>query len=400
MSATTTPEDRTQVLLITLVWLAGLGAAAQFGKIALVLPEICAIYPMSDVALGFLISCVGMVGLIFGVVGGILIGSFGIRRAFVFGMLMAGCLSLVQSLSPPFFVMLALRIIDGGSHLAIVISGPILMARHSSAAARPAVMTLWSSFFGISFVLVALIAPRIVAGFGVPGLLASHGGYMLVIGLLLWAVLPVPSQPAKVAGSVTQLTLRAVAQLHVSIYRSPVKSAAALGFVWYTGLYISLLTFLPGFVDEARRVGLSASLPLASIVTSLTLGIVLLRFVAPVRACQIGYAVTALAAIPVWILAGQESAYVVACLILLGATGFAPGASFAALADLNPKEEDRAHATGAIAQMGNVGTTCGPPVLAAIIGVAGIAGVALFAIGLSLAGIAVHWAVERRRNRM
>lgn len=389
---------QTNLAIVTLVWLAGLGAAAQFGKVAISLESFRAVYDVGEVALGFLISCVGFVGLTLGVFGGILITRAGIRRAFVIGLVLAAGLSALQALLPPFPVMIALRILEGATHLAIVIAGPILMARHSSDNARPAVMTLWSSFFGLSFMLIALIAPPLLRAGGLPLLMLAHTGYMLLIAIALWRILPAPTAVQAAPVQEVSFDLRSMLRLHVSIYRSPFTSAAALGFVWYTATYIAVLAYLPGFVSESHRTGLAASLPLASIVTSLTLGIVLLRFVPAVRAVQIGYILTALAALPLLITHGNDATFIIACLFLLAATGFVPGASFATLAALNTSDEARAHATGALAQMGNVGTTCGPPVLAAIILQAGLFGAVVFVIFLSLCGAAVHAILARRRE--
>lgn len=391
--------QKSQWLIIFLVWAAGLGAAAQFGKVAVALDEFRKIYSVSEVSLGFLISCVGLIGLVFGVVAGILIPKIGIRRGFVIGMFAAAILSALQSLALPFSTLVFLRIIEGASHLCIVVAGPILMARHSSDAARPSVMTLWSSFFGLSYMLIALIAPSLIKQNGVSGLFLAHAGYMLLLGALLWLVLPVQHHSSKTADRAEPLTLAAVLRLHATIYRSPWTSAAALGFVFYTGLYIALLTYLPDFVDASLRTGLSATLPLASIVTSLTFGVILLRFVEPVRAVIFGYIVIALAALPLSFLLGNQAAFVIACLFLLGATGFVPGASFAALASLNTDDTQRAHATGAIAQLGNVGTTCGPPILAAIVASAGIFGTVGFVLLFCACGIGVHLVLAgRRRN--
>lgn len=388
---------RTDYAIVTLVWMAGLGAAAQFGKVAISLAAFREIYPVGEVALGFLISCVGLAGLTLGVLGGILITRVGIRRAFVTGLVLAALLSAVQALLPPYPVMIALRVLEGATHLAIVIAGPILMARHSSDVARPAVMTLWSSFFGLSFMLIALLAPPILRAGGLASLMLAHGAYMLALALLLWRILPAPIAPHESALKDVPLTLKSVLSLHLSIYHSPVTSAAALGFVWYTATYISVLTYLPGFVDASHRTGLSASLPLASIITSLTLGIVLLRYVTPVRAVQIGYLLSALAALPLLFVYGNDAAFILACLLLMGASGFVPGASFAALAALNTTDERRAHATGALAQMGNVGTTCGPPILAAIISAFDLPGTVVFVVLLSLGGILLHAVLSRRR---
>lgn len=390
---------RTDYVIVLLVWMAGLGAAAQFGKIAISLTAFRDVYDVGEVALGFLISCVGAVGLTLGVLGGILITRVGIRRAFVTGLILAAVLSALQALLPPYPLMIVLRVLEGATHLAIVIAGPILMARHSSDAARPAVMTLWSSFFGLSFMLIALLAPPLLRAGGLPLLLLAHSAYMLTLALALWRYLPAPIAPHESALQDVPLTLIGILRLHLSIYRSPVTNAAALGFVWYTATYISVLTYLPVFVAESQRSGLAASLPLASILTSLTLGILLLRYVSPVRAVQIGYVLTALAALPLLFFFGNDAAFIIACLLLMGATGFVPGASFATLAALNISDEGRAHATGALAQMGNVGTTCGPPILAAIILAAGVSGVVIFVLLLSLCGVAVHEVLSRRRAR-
>ena len=122
-------EDITHWLVVLLVWGAGLGAAAQFGKIAVTIDVFRENYPVGEVALGFLISCVG---LVFGVVGGIFSPRLGIKRMLILGIFSAGVLSALQSFSMPFFLLIILRIFEGASHLFIVVAGPILMARNSS----------------------------------------------------------------------------------------------------------------------------------------------------------------------------------------------------------------------------------------------------------------------------
>ena len=391
-------EHRSEWYIILLVWAAGLGAAAQFGKVAIALGEFRAVYQVSEVSLGFLISCVGIVGLVFGVLGGILISNFGIKRAFIWGMFIAAALSALQSIMLPFPLLLATRILEGGSHLSIVVAGPILMARHSSDRARSSVMTLWSSFFGLSYMFVALIAPNIVARGGLSWLLLSHAIYMFAIAFLLLLALPASKPPKNKTLQPVGFSFDELIKLQLSIYRSPWLSAAAFGFVFYTALYIALLTYLPTFVDKVYQGELSATLPLASIATSLTLGVVLLRFVHPVRAVMIGYFLTLLAVIPLYFTFGDDRVFILACLLLLGAIGLVPGASFAALAALNRTDQDRAYATGAIAQLGNLGTTTGPPMLAAIVPLAGVSGTVSFVMALSLSGILVHHWLARRRN--
>lgn len=392
-------EDITHWLVVLLVWGAGLGAAAQFGKIAVTIDVFREIYPVGEVALGFLISCVGFVGLVFGVVGGIFSPRLGIKRMFILGIFSAAVLSALQSFSMPFFLLIILRIFEGASHLFIVVAGPILMARHSSLRARSGIMTLWSSFFGLSYMIVALIAPWIIARAGLQGLLLSHAFYMLIIGLCLSKSLKSGAAHSKNKDEHDSFDFANLLKLHVKIYQSPWLSAAALGFVFYTGLYIALLTYLPEFVAPEWRTGLSASLPFASIVVSLTFGVVLLGFVSAVQAVVIGYILIAISAFPLLLVVGNDPLFVALSIVLIGSTGIVPGASFAALAELNQSDQDRAYATGAIAQLGNVGTSCGPPLLAAIIAVSGVLGTVGFIILFCFFGILVHLLLARRRSK-
>ena len=85
-------------------------------------------------------------------------------------------------------------------------------------------------------------------------------------------------------------------------------------------------------------------------------------------------------------------------LLLSAAVGLVQSASFAAIAQLNTTHENRSRAAGAIAQLGNVGTTSGTPILAALIAAWGINGLAAFAFVLSLGGIAVHAWLKARRG--
>jgi nitrate/nitrite transporter NarK len=85
--------------------------------------------------------------------------------------------------------------------------------------------------------------------------------------------------------------------------------------------------------------------------------------------------------------------------LLSAALGIVQGASFAAIPELNTGPDDRARAAGAVAQLGNLGTTTGTPVLAVLLAAAGPPGLAIAAILLCGLGIAVHALQARRRAR-
>jgi MFS transporter, DHA1 family, inner membrane transport protein len=74
------------------------------------------------------------------------------------------------------------------------------------------------------------------------------------------------------------------------------------------------------------------------------------------------------------------------------------GASFASIPELVAGPDNRARAAGAVAQLGNLGTTTGTPVLAALLASSGAPGLALAATTLCALGIAVHSLQARRRT--
>ena len=140
-------------LQVILLWLAGLGAATQFAKIAVPFAQVGLYYPAHGEALGWLLSIISLMGAILGAVSGAIAGKIGPLRLLAFGLVLGGAVSLLQAMIPPFPVMLASRIVEGLSHLAIVVAAPTLIAQLTRGRARNAAMVLWSSFFGVAFAL-------------------------------------------------------------------------------------------------------------------------------------------------------------------------------------------------------------------------------------------------------
>ncbi|MGC1259390.1 MAG: MFS transporter, partial [Jannaschia helgolandensis] len=78
------------------------------------------------------------------------------------------------------------------------------------------------------------------------------------------------------------------------------------------------------------------------------------------------------------------------------AMGLIPGASFAAIPAWNAAPGDRARATGAIAQLGNLGTVTGTPVFALTFAAGGMAALSLLMVTMSVLGLALAlWSGRR-----
>ena len=375
------------MLLVLLLWCAGLGAAAQFGKISILYEPLRGSYGANgEVALGLVVSIVGVVGLVFGTTAGLLVARVGPRRAIVAALAAGAAMSAVQSAFPSYPLMLASRIIEGASHLGIVVVGPTMIAALAPEAKRPLAMTLWSSFFGVTYAVLALIGPLVTP----IGLFLGHAGYMAALAVVLAVTLP--KDPRVAPAPMTNLLGQ-----HAQIYASPRLAAPAMGFCFYTFLYVAILTLLPPETPVTHRALIAAGMPLASIAVSLTLGVRLLRRISAVHLVQYGYAAAIPGFLLLWAFWGNGAGMVVAGFWLSAALGIVQGASFASIPELNATPEARTKSAGAIAQLGNLGTTTGTPVLAALLAASGPAGLVLAASLLCALGILLHSFQARRR---
>lgn len=381
------------VLTALLLWAAGLGAAAQFGKMSVIYDALGEIYPVQrGVGIGIMVSVIGIVGLVFGVTAGGLITRIGPKRALLMALALGAAISLLQSLIPPYAIVLATRVPEGLSHLAIVIVGPTAIAATANPRFQGFVMTLWGSFFGVAFAMLAYFGPALVADQGPGRLFQLHALWLLLCLAALWYLMPADLRGQNVAPRLS------LAQQHLAIYRSPKLAAPAMGFVFYTVTYVAILTLLPGAVQGDWSKFVAVAMPLVSIIVSLTLGVWLLGQMPAFRVVQFGFALAILAAILLWMFWGQGTAQAAIACLLSSAMGIVQGASFASIPQLNAKQADRALAAGGIAQLGNLGTTTGTPALALILAHAGPTGLMLFLVVFSALGILVHSMQAARRG--
>lgn len=361
---------RTSWPLVFLLLIAGLFSAAQFGKLTLTLD--LAVLHYGALA-GAMVSVVGVVGIVFGAVAGAHIARFGVRRALLIALAAGAVLSGIQSLLPPAPVMVALRVAEGMSHLAIVVAAPTLMAGLASDRDRPVVMGIWASFFGVALALMAVMLPSILALGGLNAVFLTHGIGMGLVGLALWRVLPETPRSAEPPSPYIQE--------HFRIYSDPRTAIAGAGFVFYTVLFIALVAVLPG------ALGLSVQsisiLPLISLIGTFGAGFLARRY-PPALISSVGFGLTAAALLGVGLYPGFATA-----LVLFLAVGLIPGGCFATIPYFNSTLATRARATGAIAQCGNIGTTTGTPIFIAALFWGGLPAVTALGIGFCAMGMVV-----------
>lgn len=376
--------------LIFAIWAAGLGVAAQYGKISIIFDRMAELYPTAGGTLSFTVSLVGIVGIVFGLVAGVFVSSIGFRRTMVWCLWIGAVMSAVQALHLPFGLFLLTRVIEGLSHLGVVVAGPTLIAALSSNRDRGLAMTLWSTFFGVAFALLAWFGLPLVHRLGLLSLFAAHA--MIMAGLAVWLGFALRDVPVPARAPFPALAK--LPALHMPIYRSPWKSAPAAGWLFYTCCFVSILTVIPPYIDEGLRALVLGAMPLASIATSMTLGVFLMRHLAAVQVAQLGFVLCAGCVLWLWGMPGDP----VACIALAGGMGLVQGASFAAVPQLNADDAARAQSGGVMAQAGNLGNTIGTPLMVLALGLGSFSGLMAVLLVLFLGGFLAHAMLAQLRR--
>ncbi|MDV3050315.1 MAG: MFS transporter [Planktomarina sp.] len=341
-------QPRSDWFLILLVFVIGLNAAAQVIKISLTLHPLSIEFNRSLPEISILVSLVGLISILFGLVTGNIVATFGARRVMLIALLIGAFTSLLEALLPQFLLMSILRLIEGFSHLALVVAAPAMLAHVANDRDRPIAMALWATFFGMAFAIGTVIVPKLLAWGGLQLLFASHGFFLLILTVLLAWRAPYSKKMS--------LNLKFLST-HFTTYSTPELCTPGLGFVFYTFIYVAFLTFLP---DVVIHQSWQFWLPLLSLTATLLAGW-LARFLNVLTISLTGFSMIVAGGFAV--LANFE----LAIWIMFIGLGLVPAAQFAMIPVLNVSEADRAIASGAIAQMGNIGTASGTPVFAILI---------------------------------
>jgi MFS transporter, DHA1 family, inner membrane transport protein len=378
--------------LILALWAAGLCAAGQFAKISLIFPELLRLYPDAGSSAGFLVSLLSFLGVCLGLIAGMVVARFGYRSLLLAALVLGAVISAYQALLPPFHLMLTSRLLEGASHLVIVVAAPTLIAQVSADRHRGAAMTIWGTFFGVAFALVAWLGLPLVNAHGPASLFVAHSAAMAVVAAVLFVM---PPREKHLSSDTGALNVLEILKQHVETYRSAFIVAPAMGWLFYTLAFVSLLTLLPNYVAADNRAFVAGAMPLASIISSMTLGLFLVRYMAATQVVIAGFMLAIACVIFLWFFAGS----VLGCVALFAALGLVQGASFASVPELNKDARTRAYANGAMAQMGNLGNLSGTPLLLLMMAGLGFNGLILFALSCYLAGIAIHIAMAMGRAR-
>ncbi|NJR13984.1 MAG: MFS transporter [Phyllobacteriaceae bacterium] len=119
-----TMRDKTDWLMQAVLFTAGLVSAMQFAKIAPVMGDVQAAFGLSAVGAGFAVSVLGLVGLVFGVAAGSVVAAIGLRRGLLIALFGGALIAAFGAMAPYGPLFLATRLMEGFSHLLVVVAAP------------------------------------------------------------------------------------------------------------------------------------------------------------------------------------------------------------------------------------------------------------------------------------
>ena len=365
----------------------------QFAKISFAFATLQQWYGLSAAPMGVILSTVGMVGLVFGVTMGLYAHAIGYRRLLLVGLALGAVLAALQALMLPPFWLWVTRVLEGVSQLAVVVAAPTLITANCVPRQRSLAMGLWSTFVGVAFALTGALGPVVLSGMGLNGLLGLHA--LGMAAMLAWAagVLPVDAERW---GERVWPHWQAVPRHHFHIYTRWETALPGFSFFCYTGMAVALLTFLPQLAG-ANKPWLAVVLPLMGISGTFCAGWLAQAWVTPLWLVRLAFLGVGLAGLGLWGCAALGLDLAPVALLLMYLAGMAGGAAFSLIPYLSQETLVQSRANGAVAQMGNLGSTVGPPVFAALLAAWGMAGLALMVLGLAVLGIGVaSWGAHQR----
>jgi MFS transporter, DHA1 family, inner membrane transport protein len=367
---TTAPQtERTPWHLIALLYAAGLLAALQYAKIPFMLPGLLGQSAMSPVQQAWVLSIIGIVGAVAGTFAGAVCQAVGLRRTLVWGLAVGIAGALLPLLAGHYAMLLVARVVESVAHMAIVVAVPTLMLSVCAEKDRPRVMTLWSCYFTVTFILAALALPRVLDAAGWRGIALLHAALLLAVGLLCVGM---PQASLQSSNLQDKVALSATSLLHAQwrLLRQGKLLAVPATFFGYTLLFVALVSVLPRLLSGTPQASanLAMALPIASLLGTLLSLAALRRGMTGHRLVRMSATTLVLAGLGLMLTAPQgllTHGMVLLCFVLLGTL---PAGIVSAIPALfKPGDPDITLVNGGLVQFGNLGNFVGSPILTAML---------------------------------
>ena len=384
--------------LVCLLYLSGLLAAAQLGKLSALAPLIASSLGLSLTTVALAISLIELGGSTLGAAAGILAQRVGLRRTLRWAVGFLALAGLGGAWAQGATDLIAWRLLEAAGYLGVIVSAPVLIAHHAEAAGprvQGLALTLWSTFVPVGLGLGAWASAGAAAAFGWRGAVTA-GGF---VGVVLWTVLWRARLPAHAEARGGASTAHAATRLTPDLW------CLTLAFGAFALLQVGVLGLLPTLL--VREVGLSAAsagqwtaVASVSAVAGSAVAAALVR-----QGMGVRWPIMASLGLPPLLLFGvftpaPESRVAIALVIasnMLG--GVFASLGFALLPRLATRPGQMVKANGLLAQCGASGSLLGPPTMAACVQFGGWTAAAVLGAVVSLVALPLAWRAASAATR-
>jgi len=391
----TTP--RSPWLLVGLLYLSGLLAAAQLGKMSALAPLVASALGLSLTTVAIAISLIELGGATLGAVAGMFAHRLGLRRTLRWGVGFLALAGLGGASAQGAVSLLAWRLLEAAGYLGVIVSAPVLIAHHAGAAGarvQGLALTLWSTFVPVGLALGAWASASAASAWDWRVAMAAGGA----VGVVLWAVLRRADLPEHAEAPDDSTPSAPTARL------TPALWSLTLGFGLFALFEVGILGLLPTLL--VREVGLGAQAAgqwtaiasVAAIAGSATTAWLLRHGIGVRWPIMVSLGLPPLLLFGVFTPAPRAEVAIGLAIALNMVGGVFASLAFALLPRLATAPGQMVRANGLLAQCGASGSLLGPPTMAACVQVGGWTAAAVLGLIVSLIAMPLAWRAAAPRQ--
>lgn len=363
MSADPSPRTATAWPQVFLLFLAGVAAASQIGKIPGSLPLLKVDLGLSLFLAGWVVSIFNLLAATGGILVGAVADRIGHRRVTLFGMILSASASIVGAFADSAAVLLVTRVFEGLGFLLTVVSMPPLLLTLCIPADRQKVMGLWGAYMPAGMGGMLLASGPLLSVIEWRSLWLVTSSLILAIAVAIaWSV-PRPRRSEGVA--VTRITPRDI--LRTAHTRGPLLMGAV--FTTYAAQWLAVMSFLPlmlveqgGFAPSSAAL-FGAGAAIVNVIGNVSSGFLLDRGLRRATLIAVASLVMGAGALGVFLdIMPFWARY--ACVVAFSVTGgIIPGALFAGVTVHAPLPGLVSSVAGLMQQGAAFGQLVGPPIV-------------------------------------
>ena len=354
---------------VAIAVLAGVIAAAHYGKAPAALPSIREEITISLIVGGWIMSIFSGTGSLLGVAMGTLSDGIGARRFCMMGLAGISVGAIMGSFVDSGEWLLASRFLEGLGFISVAVSTPVLIIRSTAPKDLQLTLGIWTTYMPGGMALSIAVSPILLTMVDWRtvwlGLSAMSALWML---LILWTFEGEEQREGERPPLLGELT----DNLKTTLAR-PGPWLLSLAFGFYTIQWISLMAWLPSFLYEERGVALgtvgliTAAVVFANVPGNLTSGFLMKRGMARATTLLISALGMAVTVYGIFESSLPDLMRLSLCVAFSYFGGMLPGAVLSGAPVVAPSPKQVGTVNGMMVQGSHIGQMIGPPILAAVV---------------------------------